>query len=104
MLDLPSSSLHNEIGSHFVPHRGLGPTPPTDPVLYRLYEGVLVYGTPIKVGCRCACIRVPDISLILIRMDTQAVIHEKVRLRPTDSDLILMLRYSNVSSEMGSCP
>ena len=30
------------------PHRGLGPMPPTDPVLYRFYEGLLVYGNAIK--------------------------------------------------------
>ncbi|KAG8993834.1 Cyanate hydratase [Tulasnella sp. JGI-2019a] len=26
----------------------LGPMPPTDPVIYRLYEGIMVYGYPIK--------------------------------------------------------
>ncbi len=31
-----------------VPIRGLGPAVPVDPVLYRLYEIVLVYGMPIK--------------------------------------------------------
>ncbi|KAJ7081174.1 cyanate hydratase [Mycena belliarum] len=30
------------------PNRGLGPSPPTDPVIYRLYESVLVYGHAIK--------------------------------------------------------
>ncbi|KAJ7866669.1 cyanate lyase C-terminal domain-containing protein [Mycena leptocephala] len=30
------------------PNRGLGPMPPTDPVIYRLYESVLVYGHSIK--------------------------------------------------------
>jgi cyanate lyase len=30
------------------PDRGLGPVVPTDPVIYRLYEIVLVYGYPIK--------------------------------------------------------
>jgi cyanate lyase len=30
--------LRDEIGSHWWPHRGLGPMPPTDPVIYRLYE------------------------------------------------------------------
>ncbi|TDL17956.1 Cyanase [Rickenella mellea] len=48
VLDIPASNLHNEVGEHWWPNRGLGTTPPTDPVLYRLYEGVLVYGTPIK--------------------------------------------------------
>jgi len=27
-----------ELGSHWWPNRGLGPMPPTDPVIYRLYE------------------------------------------------------------------
>ncbi|KAI9566896.1 cyanate lyase C-terminal domain-containing protein [Boletus coccyginus] len=30
------------------PTAGLGPVPPTDPVIYRLYESVLVYGHAIK--------------------------------------------------------
>jgi cyanate lyase len=30
------------------PDRGLGPVVPTDPVIYRLYEIVQVYGYPIK--------------------------------------------------------
>ncbi|XP_006459228.1 hypothetical protein AGABI2DRAFT_191234 [Agaricus bisporus var. bisporus H97] len=47
-LDLPSAQALSEIGDHWWPNRGIGPTPPTDPVLYRLYEAVLVYGTPIK--------------------------------------------------------
>ncbi|KAF8912568.1 cyanate lyase C-terminal domain-containing protein [Mucidula mucida] len=33
---------------HWWPNRGLGPMPPTDPVIYRLYDSVLVYGTAIK--------------------------------------------------------
>ncbi|KAG6877917.1 hypothetical protein C0992_008999 [Termitomyces sp. T32_za158] len=54
------------LGDHWWPNRGLGPMPPTDPVIYRLYEvcyissclcvlesstfeGVLVYGHAIKV-------------------------------------------------------
>ncbi|TBU46824.1 Cyanase [Dichomitus squalens] len=47
-LDIPSSSLVAEIGENWFPRRGLGPIPPQDPLLYRLFEGVLVYGTPIK--------------------------------------------------------
>lgn len=31
------------------PQRGLGPMPPTDPLLYRLYEVIVVYGQPLKV-------------------------------------------------------
>jgi len=49
VLDLQSSSLANELGEHWWPNRGaLGPMPPTDPLLYRLYEGVMVYGHAIK--------------------------------------------------------
>ncbi|KAF9478841.1 Cyanase [Pholiota conissans] len=36
------------LGNHWWPSRGLGPIPPHDPVIYRLFEGVLVYGQPIK--------------------------------------------------------
>ncbi|OBZ72404.1 Cyanate hydratase, partial [Grifola frondosa] len=49
VLELPQGNLHEEIGENWFPHRGIGPMPPTDPVLYRLYEGVLVYGNAIKV-------------------------------------------------------
>ena len=28
----------SKLGSHWWPNRGLGPMPPTDPVIYRLYE------------------------------------------------------------------
>jgi len=37
-----------EIGSSWYPNRGIGPIPPSDPVIYRLFEGVLVYGHAIK--------------------------------------------------------
>ncbi|KIJ62877.1 hypothetical protein HYDPIDRAFT_176302 [Hydnomerulius pinastri MD-312] len=48
VLDIPSANIQSQIGSHWWPNRGLGPMPPTDPVLYRLYESVLVYGHAIK--------------------------------------------------------
>ncbi|KAI0833678.1 Cyanase [Trametes gibbosa] len=48
LLGIPIGSLTAEIGEHWTPRRGLGPVPPQDPVLYRLFEGVMVYGTPIK--------------------------------------------------------
>jgi len=51
VLDIPTASVQSELGSHWWPNRGaLGPMPPTDPVLYRLYESVLVYGHAIKVS------------------------------------------------------
>ncbi|KAJ7046042.1 cyanate lyase C-terminal domain-containing protein [Mycena alexandri] len=48
LLDIPTESLTGGLGEHWWPNRGLGPSPPTDPVVYRLYEGVLVYGHSIK--------------------------------------------------------
>ncbi|EJD06389.1 Cyanase [Fomitiporia mediterranea MF3/22] len=48
VLELPAVLLHNGLGAHWWPNRGVGPSPPTDPVIYRLYEGVLVYGHAIK--------------------------------------------------------
>jgi len=47
-LGIEAQSLTSEIGAHWWPTRGLGPSPPTDPVIYRLHEGLLVYGYPIK--------------------------------------------------------
>ncbi|KAN0138780.1 Cyanate lyase C-terminal domain containing protein [Lactarius tabidus] len=41
-------SLVAELGSNWYPNRGIGPIPPTDPVIYRLFEGVLVYGHALK--------------------------------------------------------
>ncbi|KIY72997.1 Cyanase [Cylindrobasidium torrendii FP15055 ss-10] len=49
ILGINESELSGALGSHWWPNRGdLGPMPPTDPVLYRLYEGVMVYGPAIK--------------------------------------------------------
>jgi cyanate lyase len=58
-------NLHDYLGPHWWPQRGLGPVPPQDPVVYRLfevrllalavsflayvYQGVMVYGQAIKV-------------------------------------------------------
>ncbi|KAI0090276.1 cyanate lyase C-terminal domain-containing protein [Irpex rosettiformis] len=47
-LDIQQDAISAELGPHWWPRRGLGPMPPEDPVLYRLFEGVLVYGTAIK--------------------------------------------------------
>ena len=38
VLEIPLVNIQNELGSHWWPNRGLGPVPPTDPVIYRLYE------------------------------------------------------------------
>jgi hypothetical protein len=71
VLDIGAEDIKAEIGAHWFPQRSLGPIPPTDPLLYRLFEvrrccalaavglfahgaimmqGVMVYGQPIKVG------------------------------------------------------
>lgn len=48
ILEIPAVHINSEFGTHWWPNRGLGPSPPTDPVIYRLYEGIMVYGHPIK--------------------------------------------------------
>lgn len=49
LLDINQHSILAEIGDHWWPNRGeLAEMPPKDPVLYRLYEGIMVYGQPIK--------------------------------------------------------
>jgi len=48
ILDVGPAFALSELGNHWWPNRGLGPMPPQDPVIYRLYEGVLVYGHAIK--------------------------------------------------------
>ncbi|KAL8286894.1 hypothetical protein RQP46_003900 [Phenoliferia psychrophenolica] len=48
VLDIPAASINESLGPHYFPERGLVQMPPTDPLLYRLYEMVMVYGYPIK--------------------------------------------------------
>jgi len=48
ILQLSPEWLLAELGPRWYPTRGIGPIPPTDPVIYRLFEGVLVYGHAIK--------------------------------------------------------
>jgi cyanate lyase len=67
VLQLGRGLLSQDIGHNWYPNRGIGPIPPTDPLLYRLFEvensstmasflsltffkGVLVYGHAIKVS------------------------------------------------------
>ena len=38
ILDISWDASLSRLASHWWPNRGLGPTPPTDPVIYRLYE------------------------------------------------------------------
>ncbi|KAK4703073.1 hypothetical protein P7C70_g3150, partial [Phenoliferia sp. Uapishka_3] len=48
VLGLPEEGLTKALGPHFMPERGLVQMPPTDPLIYRLYEIVMVYGYPLK--------------------------------------------------------
>jgi len=49
MLDVPLPVLEDEYGEHFFPDRAkLAELPPRDPVLYRLYEALQVYGYAYK--------------------------------------------------------
>jgi len=48
VLDISEAEALSELGSHWYPNRGLGPVPPRDPVVYRLFESLLVYGYAIK--------------------------------------------------------
>lgn len=47
-LEVDEHSITEELGPHWWPNRGFGGDIPADPVIYRLYEGVIVYGHPIK--------------------------------------------------------
>ncbi|ORX52310.1 putative cyanate hydratase [Hesseltinella vesiculosa] len=48
-LNIPMSHLTEAYGPQFYPDRGgLMENPPTDPLLYRLYEMIQVFGYPIK--------------------------------------------------------
>lgn len=38
VLDISEAEALSELGSHWYPNRGLGPVPPRDPVVYRLFE------------------------------------------------------------------
>ncbi|KAG2222062.1 hypothetical protein INT45_007948 [Circinella minor] len=49
VLNLPESHLKEELGESYYPDRGgLISTVPTDPLLYRLYEIIQVFGYPLK--------------------------------------------------------
>jgi cyanate lyase len=48
-LDVPLSALEDTFGEHFFPDRAkLTELPPRDPLIYRLYEIVQVYGYAYK--------------------------------------------------------
>ncbi|RXW17540.1 hypothetical protein EST38_g8318 [Candolleomyces aberdarensis] len=48
VLEIDPVAISSVLGDHWWPDRGLVEMPPRDPVLYRLYEGIMVYGQPIK--------------------------------------------------------
>lgn len=70
-LGIQQATITAELGENWYPDRGVGPIPPTDPVIYRLYEAVLVYGHPLKVSCPFYA------SASTEDLFEQAVIHEK---------------------------
>ncbi|KAG8212918.1 hypothetical protein J3R82DRAFT_11273 [Butyriboletus roseoflavus] len=64
VLDIPLVSIQSELGSHWWPNRGLGPMPPTDPVIYRLYEvkSSFQFGDGIMsmIDCKVNVTKKPD--------------------------------------------
>jgi len=48
VLQFTPNWITSQLGPQWYPNRGIGPVPPTDPVIYRLFEAVLVYGHAIK--------------------------------------------------------
>ncbi|KAE8212657.1 hypothetical protein CF319_g9241 [Tilletia indica] len=49
LLKVDLDALKSDFGIHFFPDRGgLQELPPRDPVLYRFYEAIMVYGYPMK--------------------------------------------------------
>ena len=38
ILEIQQDAIEAELGTNWWPRRGLGPMPPQDPVLYRLFE------------------------------------------------------------------
>ncbi|EGO24880.1 hypothetical protein SERLADRAFT_438484 [Serpula lacrymans var. lacrymans S7.9] len=66
-LDVPTVNIQDELGAHWWPSRGLGPIPPTDPTIYRLYEGVLAVvhekfgdGIMSMIDCKINVEKKPD--------------------------------------------
>ncbi|SRR6266576_3709640 len=94
LLGLSDAVVLSELGSHWWPNRGLGPVPPRDPVLYRLFEVrlfvsycILLRRDEYDLGLPCiwTCYQgtLCLLSLLLTRNNVssywKAIIHEKVR-------------------------
>lgn len=94
LLGLNEVEVLSELGSHWWPNRGLGPLPPRDPVLYRLFEVrlfvsycILLRCDEYDLGLPCIWIRYQGmlclVSLAVTRNNVssywKAIIHEKVR-------------------------
>lgn len=56
LLDIQQDLLDAELGANWWPRRGLGPMPPNDPVLYRLYE----VSAPVPMRLHSADYRASD--------------------------------------------
>ena len=59
LLEIQQDLLESELGANWWPRRGLGPMPPNDPVLYRLYEvsalinhASRLHSTDYRASCR----------------------------------------------------
>lgn len=102
LLEIQQDLLEAELGAHWWPRRGLGPMPPNDPVLYRLYE-VSTRAFSLRPSDDLSWASMPGrarlrpchqgkLSTVIPRANSdepipapfaaQAVVHEKVRRRP----------------------
>ena len=94
LLDLSEAAVLSELGSHWFPNRGLGPVPPRDPVLYRLFEVrlfvsycILLRRDKYDLGLPCiwtcyqgmACLISLPVTRNKVSSYWKAIIHEKVR-------------------------
>jgi len=49
VLEIPPTTSLGALGEHWWPNRGLGPVPPQDPVIYRLYEVRAAFDVEVNV-------------------------------------------------------
>lgn len=57
-----AQALNQTLGPHFFPERGLVQMPPTDPLIYRLYESAFIFweggeGAPVHTLLRVGAVR-----------------------------------------------
>jgi cyanate lyase len=108
ILEIPVANAEGQLGSHWWPNRGLGPMPPQDPVIYRLYEvrdeNGLFYALPLDSNRFCLQ------GVLVYGHAIKAIIHEKVRLFPPPTflcrvdDPLFALLHTGISLGMELCP